>query len=391
MNGEGAVKEIALWGYGRYGKRLLKALLDRWSARYRVVAVYDRKAPEEGDRLGHGGPLLNTARLQDDYRAGRFDGLLAGSVTVAVREQIEQQAREWGVPITTLVTPEDFRPFEEFEGTSTRELPYGFKLHEYRSLYANYSDLYQWQTPLYLFDERGTLVADNWNKELLLTDSGVFNCGAPPCVEEARVVEMPGEYCVVMRQYNTNYWHFTFQCLDQIKALEQAGYQGNYVLARSGFSDQLLDLAGFDRRRVLWANELDRNKIYHFERVSIVAGRGYDGGRSARPLVDVAQTIKENAAKLEDGTVRYPSRLFVKRIGYRKLLGAEPLLEKYGFTTVVPEELTVDQQIRYFQNADIVLSPPRRQLDELAVHARRRGTYRNVRERMGSAGVRVHP
>ena len=53
----------------------------------------------------------------------------------------------------------------------------------------------------------------------------------------------------------------------------------------------------------------------------------------------------------------YHSRVFVRRIGRRKLLGAEELLRKYGFTPIVPEELSVREQMLYFHHADIVLCP----------------------------------
>ena len=49
-----------------------------------------------------------------------------------------------------------------------------------------------------------------------------------------------------------------------------------------------------------------------------------------------------------------PKKLYVKRIGKRKLLGADKLLAEYGFTTMIPEDYSVLEQMTLFYNADIV-------------------------------------
>ncbi|MBQ6395085.1 MAG: glycosyltransferase family 61 protein, partial [Atopobiaceae bacterium] len=46
-----------------------------------------------------------------------------------------------------------------------------------------------------------------------------------------------------------------------------------------------------------------------------------------------------------------------KRIGTRKRLGVDDVVEEFGFTTMIPEELSVVEQIRHFMCADIVLYP----------------------------------
>jgi capsular polysaccharide biosynthesis protein len=49
-----------------------------------------------------------------------------------------------------------------------------------------------------------------------------------------------------------------------------------------------------------------------------------------------------------------PKKLYVKRIGKRKLLGADKLMTEYGFTVMIPEEYSVLEQMTLFYNADIV-------------------------------------
>ena len=49
-----------------------------------------------------------------------------------------------------------------------------------------------------------------------------------------------------------------------------------------------------------------------------------------------------------------PKKIYVKRIGKRKLLDADNIVAEYGFTTVVPEDYSVREQMTLFYNADIV-------------------------------------
>ena len=44
----------------------------------------------------------------------------------------------------------------------------------------------------------------------------------------------------------------------------------------------------------------------------------------------------------------------MKRIGKRKLLDADKVLAEYGFTTMIPEDYSVKEQMTLFYNADIV-------------------------------------
>ena len=49
-----------------------------------------------------------------------------------------------------------------------------------------------------------------------------------------------------------------------------------------------------------------------------------------------------------------PKKIYVKRVGRRKLLGADALLEEYGFTNIVPEDYSLQEQMALFYNADVV-------------------------------------
>ena len=54
---------------------------------------------------------------------------------------------------------------------------------------------------------------------------------------------------------------------------------------------------------------------------------------------------------------RYPERLFVKRIGSRRLDISENLRARHGFEIIIHEKLSAVEQIHHFANADIVMTP----------------------------------
>ena len=53
----------------------------------------------------------------------------------------------------------------------------------------------------------------------------------------------------------------------------------------------------------------------------------------------------------------YPGLLYVRRIGSRKLQNGSQLAQRYGLAEMIPEEHSLLEQMNYYYNADIVLSP----------------------------------
>ena len=54
---------------------------------------------------------------------------------------------------------------------------------------------------------------------------------------------------------------------------------------------------------------------------------------------------------------KYPARIYVERSKKRKLLIPNSWIERYGFQKINPDNLSVFEQMQYFYNADLVLSP----------------------------------
>ena len=351
-------KPIALWGFGRYGRRLLDAIVRHWSARYRVAAVFDASINETGAQVIEGDiPLLPVARIAEEYRNGSFDAVVISVSQEPAWLEISARAKDLGIPVITLVSLSDLQPFDAFDGASKSPLDHGFSVHEYQSLYGTCSALYPWQKSLFLFDAQGRVLADNWFMEYIPYEYCVLNSALPPDKGCAPMEVLNGEYCAVARMWSSNYGHFSYQGLDQIMLMEKAGYAGRYIVKYASSVKQLLDLFGIDASRILWLDDLDPETVYRFEKMLIVDHPSYSFRRSAPALVEASEVIGKNALAQEASKTDYPSHLFVKRIGTRRLEGVDGLLEAYGFQTIVPEEHTVAEQIRYFQHADVVLSP----------------------------------
>ena len=352
----GNARRIALWGYGRHGKRLLEAMRKNWSSRFIVTGVFDKGAgKDEGKVLEGGIPLLASEMILAEYRAGRFDAVLISVTDPAVHAQIARELESLGVPTTTLVDPDDFRPWDEFEGAIAHEYPYGFTMHEYSNIYGFYHPLCERVTQPYLFDGNGKGLRDLWYLEFTKSEPSIWNPAHPLDLQGGSIIPMPGEYYLGVGMYFKNLWHFTYQTVDKIMAMEKAGFKGRYLLVRAGFTVTLLSLLGLDLQRVVWLDELDPGAIYLFEKVfAAELPDVYSSKPSVEALLDLGRIIGANAG---DDDREYPSRLYVKRIGIRKMLGSDDVLEHYGFTTMVPEDYTLEEQIRFFKHADIIVSP----------------------------------
>ena len=350
------MKTIALWGYGRHGKRLLEMIRKNWSERYTIAEVFDSSISADGETMLEGGiPLLSPDKVLAEHQAGRFEALLISVADNAVFTQIAREANALGIPTTTLVSPKDFRPWEEFDGAIAHEYPYGCTIHEYHDIYGFYHPLSERVTQPYLFDADGRGLRDLWYLEFTDSEPSVWNPAHPFDPQGADVVPMPGEYFLGIGLYYKNLWHFTYQTVDKIIAMERAGFQGRYLLVRAGFTEPLLALLGIDLERVEWLEELDPDALYRFEKVyAAELSDIYDSAPSVGALLDIGRIVGENAG---DDDREFPSRLYVKRIGTRRLIGSDEVLERYGFTAMIPEHHTLVEQIRFFKHADIVISP----------------------------------
>ena len=351
-------QNIALWGYGFNGKDTEAAIVRLYSDQLRITAIFDSRFGEL-QRSEYGTPVRDPAEIGDCYRQGLFD-----SVMITVHDREQKSA------ISSLLAVHGIPVYEEAEEVSNRSLfrtpdhfprgragfswqgqaGYGFHvLRDMRMAFVRSS------YTAFLFGENGCILSSQWLNQHFWDDVPYLTLFVPPVEKET--VFLPGEWCFLAKVWSANYWHFTYESMDQMWLLEKSGYTGRYILPKTSYSPELIALLGIDPERISWREDFDRDTVYQFETLVCTELLRDDRRKSAPVLLEMSEHILSRLPPVER---EYPRRVFVRRIGTRKLLldeKSEALLDKLGFETIVPEDLSVLEQILYFNRADIVFSP----------------------------------
>ena len=345
-----SIKRVAIWGYGVYG-HCVETILSRYNADpYKLVAIFDRNYSEIGRAKATNLEVQDPTRIEAFYREGLFDEVLVAVFNDDQRKKNVTRLEYLGIPVFSLEEETPSRPADYFDAW---EEPQPCREKEYvkYSFKGQYMELFKHNDFYFVFDKEGTLNEafvrkhrwhDDYSPELYRPDFS----------KPAR--ELKGEWCLLGGIFGMNYGHFTYDALDHFLVMERSGYDGKYLTHHASFTEELLELAGADISRFVWLNSLDYEVLYRFEKLTYPVIPDFSHKIAAPVLLDLAQIVKKN---LPAASKVYPERLFVKRVGSRKLKIAPELLAQYGFHTIVPEELSVSEQIRYFEQAKIVLSP----------------------------------
>ena len=345
---------IAIWGYGKYGHRMFESLTRFCCEEYEVVRVYDKDYKKLQKTEGYFVlPIHNPEELPEDYKKGLFEKVLVCIFDYNASKGPKQLFREHSIPELHLGCPDDLYPLSSFE---QREKPFeidreGYGFYVIKNLYGALAN-YETFEMFYLFDGEGKVVKEHRDR---------FNPDIEKCFlydypfvfrhPEAEKVFLAGQYCVLAKTHSGgNYWHFTYNNLDVIWLLEQAGFQGKYVIPNARFCHELLHLLDIPPERIINLPSFEHNKVYVFEEVFYIALEGSYERYSTPVMLEAAEYIKRKLPV----NPSLPKKIYVKRIGRRKLLSADAILAEYGFTTIVPEDYSVLEQMTFFYNADIV-------------------------------------
>ena len=351
------MKKIAIWGFGSYGTRMLYCIRTYWKDLYEVSLICDRKFSFSYERQVEGLPACVPDELETYFAAGVFDAVLPAVAFFDQFEDMRSFLKERSIPVFIIGQESDFILASKLERAEVqwRELlPEGYNCTLHRNLYA-ISALRM--SPLLLYDGEGHALIDDIDNLGGFIPHYMFQYPAPLDLVPIRPEILKGQYCVVGKQCPSNYWHFTYDSLDQLFLLEKLGFQGKYIINQSEYIDDFLPLLGIDVKRILWREDLLPSRIYCIEELFVLnSDPQYRFPLRAPVMTELAQTIKKKLVP-DPKHVKYPSRVYFKRIGSRKLLGAEILLRKYGFVEIIPEELNLREQMELFYSADIVLCP----------------------------------
>ena len=155
-----------------------------------------------------------------------------------------------------------------------------------------------------------------------------------------------------------NYWHFTFDVLPKLLIMEKLGYKGKYLVNPTGSARPFFEMIGFPEERLVYCKHSDvikAKKLYMFHECYGIEL----GGKWLQDTRDyVMKLIEDKNGSLYDE--KFPKKLYVSRIGSRRIINEKQLvdyLKPKGFAVMVPEQHSLFEQIKFFANADIVVTP----------------------------------
>ena len=155
--------------------------------------------------------------------------------------------------------------------------------------------------------------------------------------------------------WSDNYWHFTFEIMTKLLLMEKNGYDGKYFLFDRKYIRELLDFFKIDKEKIIYVRE---NQIYKVSELTILEPIG---GRADKnlPLMKILRNRAFEILSKYDLS-KYPKNIYVKRIGTRKISNESDfidILKENKFKVIIPEEYSVEEQIKHFYAADICLTP----------------------------------
>lgn len=342
---------IALWGYGYFGHDVEAAVSEGWADTYEITAVFDRRFAELNKEPKRTLTVYDPARIREYYEKGFFDKVLITVFDDEERARIKSVLDDYGIPVLDVYAFNRFKAPGEctagiIDGEYSRQ-GYSFYAFKDQILYfaprAPYSIVYDLDLSV-----NGTF----W-RDFEIAQEVFPRFFRPPSREPDHVLK--GTYCFLNYAYSRNYWHFTFELMDKVFLMERNGFRGKYIIPKTRFSEELLGMIGVTDERIVWTNELcASSSLWKVEKM-IAPVLDCSDRRAASPVIlEMAEGI---TGRLRDTSKAYPERVFAKRVDTRRLIISDSQLDKYGFKTIIPEELSVEEQIRYFMNARIVLSP----------------------------------
>lgn len=156
-------------------------------------------------------------------------------------------------------------------------------------------------------------------------------------------------------KWGNNFWHFTMTLLNKVCALEEQGYKGKYLVLNAKFINELMVLAGVSEDRLI---VIKPKNVYRVKKLHIIDD--YCDFDNIVLSNKVRERILGNIdlSNLND----YPKKIFIRRLGdYPRKVKNEKdvidLLKKYNFEMIFPDDFSVEEQIKYFYAAEVVVAP----------------------------------
>ena len=336
---------ILIWGCGNVG-HLLESYLRKCYTDLEVLGFIDRDM-EKQLQHPHCFAPEHAARM---FRRGLFDAVVVG-VAWEIRQEVSAAIQDLGM-VEWSTMGISYTPAETLAERTYRTEDGRVKIHEV----ANLHGIVDQSHGLVWLHKDGFIVDESFNYLMQPLRLQIDPCRLSHLWGGNNRTVVEDSVCVIYRYWaGENYWHFLFEAMDKVAVMESMGYDGKYLALDTRMARSFFSLSGVEDRRVLWVNDEDDLRQYVFRHA--VCPQMINGAyESATHLCNWANSVAERVA---DGNAltAYPKRTFVKRIGKRKLLNCEDILKEFGFATIIPEELSIEEQIKHFRASTVAFSP----------------------------------
>ena len=352
MRAENFPSKIALWGYGTYGKRTAESMKLYWGGAYTVTKIYDinKRCLDRWWNI----EVSDPKDIAKDYSEGLFSGVIICIAPSSERGSVENTLKRLDIPFFFTGDETDFVQAEMLEGCTDNAfkcITDDYTVFSLKNMLGAVADHNRTEI-MYLFNEEGMIPEESVRHFCFEPEQRLM---LPFRLKNAipERVKLDGEYCVLARLCSANYWHFTFQNADCVSILENAGYEGKYIIKGTKSNLALMHMLGVSDDRIIQCGDLAPHKVYEFEKLLLITYRGNRLDYSVEAVAGIARKINRMLKLHEDA----PKKLYVDRVGKRRLFNGREIAIRHGFEVFIPEEHTLLEQMEAFYNADIVLTP----------------------------------
>lgn len=359
------MKRVICWGFGIYGQYFIDKIENYWRE-FQIIGVADRACDRINSEIQNKGfyfkyewmkekitEVYSLCEVSKLYDCHKIDGVIITVRQVQDALQIKGEIDKYNIPVISLMDNRNFRPARKIAETNYQACD-GYPVYVIKNVKGSVNI---WLSVVLLYDAAGSIIQESFsyfNERLMMEN--IVN-PFPSNTDEVKKIQIE-KCCVLTRCWSSiNYCHYMQECMDKLWAMEECGFKGKYLLFDSEFAKEFIEILGIDLERIVWVDRQKDDILYVIKELHCVENVQGRSKKCAMVLERLSKKIISNLHLDIKGLKDYPTRLYVKRIGRRKLLEGEEILKRYGFETIIPEELTLIEQIKHFYAADIVISP----------------------------------
>lgn len=362
------MKNIILWGCGKYGQYIFDRLQSDIKG-FHVVGVADSYNIQYNLEIERGEAAFaieglnkyvkkvygyyDVKRMSD---TGQIDGVIIAVMDRSQYRKIEETLYAMGIIVYDL---------KGLDRVSASEISVGSYRDEGSPFYVDIlQNIWVEARPTLWGNFRFTYMITEeqkilWESDRLLAYTQFPWEDFPPSQDIKKIDLTIDKACsLLFLGTDRNYGHFIYACVSKIIQMEELGFDGKYLLYDSDFARKWIEIIckewNISKERIIWVQNDLRGKVFLISQLHCIRNIADSSKQTAHMLLKLSNRLLSTEERLSPSS--RPRLLYVKRSGTRKLLDCEGIIERYGFVTIEPEKLSIEDQIKEFNQADVVLA-----------------------------------